>query len=127
MQKLNEKSHTPKLGLVISYFGNSVAVEAESGQVFQCHLHRNQELPVVVDQVEWALEGETGVIISIKPRRSLLARGEGHGKMKRIAANIDALVIVMAPPPVFSDYLVDRYLVAAELLHLQPILVLNKA
>lgn len=115
-------------GLVISYFGSSVAVETDDGQVFQCHLRRNQELPVVGDRVEWLAEGkEMGVITAILPRRSLLSRGDAHGKVKAIAANLDALVIVMAPPPIFSEHLVDRYLVAAELLAIQPIVVLNKA
>jgi ribosome biogenesis GTPase len=114
-------------GLVISYFGNSVAVEAENGQVFQCHLRRNQDLPVVGDKVCFELgQGETGTIITIEPRRSLLARGDNRGKSKPIAANIDAIVIVMSPPPIFSEYLVDRYLIASELLHIPPILVLNK-
>lgn len=114
-------------GLVISYFGNSVAVEAEDGQVFQCHLHRNQELPVVGDKVIWHLEtGNSGVITEILERKSLLVRGAGRGKSKAIAANIDACIVVMAPPPIFSDYLVNRYLVASELLGIEPIIVLNK-
>ena len=128
MQKQsNHNPATSERGLVISYFGNSVAVEAEDGQVFQCHLRRNQELPVVGDYVHWEKEGDTtGIVTGITPRRSLLARGDNRGKMKPIAANIDAIVIVMAPPPIFSEYLIDRYLVAAELLKIQPILVLNK-
>src|SRR5688572_8186016 len=103
MQKDIQKNHPlENQGLVISYFGNSVAVEAEDGQVFQCHLRRNQELPVVGDYVNWQLEkGETGKITGIKTRRSILARGDGRGKMKPIAANIDAILIVMAPPPIF--------------------------
>ncbi|HEX4045173.1 MAG TPA: ribosome small subunit-dependent GTPase A [Gammaproteobacteria bacterium] len=114
-------------GLVVSHFGAQVAVEAEDGQIFQCQLHRNQTLPVVGDQVAWELtQHETGVITAIMPRRSLLARGDGHGKMKPIAANIDLMVIVMAPPPIFSEYLIDRYLVAAELLKIEPMIVLNK-
>ena len=128
MQRSNENNEIkPKPGLVISYFGNSVAVEADDGQVFQCHLRRNQELPVVGDRVTWQLEkGDTGIILEIMPRQSLLARGDHKGKMKPIAANIDVIAIVMAPPPIFSEYLVDRYLVAAELLHIPAILVLNK-
>ena len=115
-------------GLVISYFGNSVAVEADDGQVFQCQLHRNQELPVVGDLVSWTLEKSgTGRIQGILPRRSLMSRGDGHSKQKPIAANVDHIVIVMAPPPVFSEYLVDRYLIAAELLKISPIVVMNKA
>lgn len=129
MPIVTEKPSLPeKLGLVVSYFGSSVAVEAEDGQVFQCHLHRNQELPVVGDRVKWQLEkGDTGTIQAILPRLSLLERGDSHGNMKPIAANIDILVIVMAPPPIFSEYLVDRYTVAAELLDIQPIILVNKA
>jgi len=126
MQKLTEQE-TEK-GLVVSYFGNSVAVETADGQVFQCHLRRNQELPVVGDRVIWQRQSEeAGVIIAIEERYSMLARGDGRqNKMKLIAANIDAVVIVMAPLPIFSEYLIDRYLIAAELLKIQPILVLNK-
>lgn len=130
MQKTNQNNKAPvQQGLVISYFGSSVAVEAEDGQVFQCHLRRNQELPVVGDRVEWQLDekANTGTILTILPRRTQLSRGDAHGNAKPIAANIDNLIIVMAPPPIFSAYLVDRYTVAAELLTIQPIIVMNKA
>ena len=111
---------TEQPGLVISYFGNSVAVEAADGQVFQCHLRRNQELPVVGDHVQWQLEKDnTGLIQSILPRRTVLSRGDARQKMKIIAANVDIIVIVMSPPPAFSAHLVDRYLVAAEVLNIR--------
>jgi ribosome biogenesis GTPase len=128
MSKHTEESlGAEQTGLVISYFGSSVAVEANDGQVFQCHLRRNQELPVVGDRVRWQAQADnTGIILSIEPRLTLLSRGDGRGQSKPIAANIDAMVVVMAPPPIFSEYLVDRYLIAAELLHIQPILVINK-
>lgn len=116
-----------KQGLVIAYFGNSVAVEADDGQVFQCHLRRNQELPVVGDQVMWQRgDSETGTIEEIVKRRSLLSRADERGKLKAIAANIDAILVVMAPPPIFSEFLIDLYLVAAELLNIPATLVLNK-
>jgi ribosome biogenesis GTPase len=116
-----------RTGLVISYFGNSVAVEAADGQVFQCHLKRNQPLPVVGDKVLWQIEKEnSAIIISIEPRRSILERGDVHGQKKPIAANVDVMAVVMAPLPVFSDHLIDRYLVAAEILNISPLLVLNK-
>src|SRR5262245_12179918 len=119
MSKFNQS----QLGLVISYFGSSVAVEAEDGQVFQCHLRRNQELPVVGDSVRF----ESGTVLSIEPRNTLLTRGDSRGKTRIIAANIDMILIVMSPPPIFSEYLIDRYLAAAELLKIQPVLVLNKS
>lgn len=89
-------------GLVVSYFGNSVAVEDAQGQVFPCHLRRNQDLPVVGDVVCFQLDHtQTGTIIQIEPRFSQLARGDGHGKVKPIAANINCMAIVMAPPAYF--------------------------
>lgn len=117
-----------KHGLVISYFGHSVAVETEDGQVVLCHLHRNQALPVVGDRVIWQFEkSDTGTIDRILPRRSILAKGTAKGDLKKpLAANVDDLVIVMSPAPVFSEYLVDRYLIAAELLQIRPVIVLNK-
>jgi ribosome biogenesis GTPase len=128
MSKPVKQSSTEERGLVISYFGSSVAVEVEDGQVFQCHLRRNQALPVVGDWVSFKPEAnQTGTVISIEPRRSLLSRGEHHGKSKAIAANIDTILIVMSPPPIFSEYLIDRYLIAAELLKIEPVLVINKA
>ncbi len=114
-------------GLIISYFGSSVAVEADDGQVIPCQLHRNQALPVVGDRVEWQLTAEhQGTVTRILPRRSELMRGDAHQHMQILAANVDCLVIVMAPPPVFSEYLLDRYLLAAELLQITPLIVLNK-
>lgn len=128
MSKANEpiqRQNEP--GIVISYFGNSVLVESQNGQVIPCHLKRNQTLPVVGDRVEWQWENdESGVILRIEERRSLLGKGGKNGKIKPIAANIDTILIVMAPPPIFSEYLIDRYLIAAELLHIQAVLVLNK-
>lgn len=121
-------SQSTQPGLVVSYFGSMVAVETAAKEIIHCHLRRNQELPVVGDQVEWSLEKEqnTGVIEQICPRRSVLLRSAGHGKTKPIAANIDQLIIVMAPPPIFAEYLIDRYLAAAELLSISAALIVNK-
>lgn len=129
MQNHNRK----KQGLVISYFGNSVdvLVDDEPHKVVHCHLRRNQPLPVVGDHVSFDYEQSntenTGVIIAIMPRHSLLERYQGRPvKMKPIAANIDFIMIVMAPPPIFAETLIDRYLIAAELLNIPAALVLNK-
>lgn len=114
-------------GLVISHFGSSVAVEAVDGQVFHCLLRRNQLLPVVGDRVKWQKkQSNQGVVISIENRHNLLAKGDGRGKTRPIAANIDVLAVVTAPPPIFSEYWLDRYLVASTLLQVPTIIVLNK-
>jgi ribosome biogenesis GTPase len=62
------------------------------------------------------------VVISHLPRKSLF-----YSKKKRlIAANVDAIIIVTAPLPIFSEYMIDRYLVAAENLQIRPVILLNK-
>lgn len=138
MQNHNRKQH----GLVISYFGSSVAVlvddekasqslQPPASKIIQCHLRRNQALPVVGDRVLFTYEKEgeevSGVIISIEPRRSLLEKHDARpDKKKPIAANIDIIMVVMAPPPILAEYLIDRYLVAAELLNIQAAIVVNK-
>lgn len=129
MPKKMEKSHArDNQGLVISYYGSTVSVEIADGRVIPCHLRRNQELPVVGDEVSWLPEAEdgSGIVTGILPRRTMLARADARGRLKPIAANIDLLVIVM-PPPLLSTHLVDRYLAAAELLKIEPVIVINKA
>jgi ribosome biogenesis GTPase len=104
-------------------------VETADGRVVPCHLRRNQELPLVGDEVSWQPQvgDDSGIVLRILPRRSMLARADSRGRLKPIVANIDVLVIVMVPPPIFSIHMVDRYLAAAELLKIQPLLVVNKA
>lgn len=130
MPKNTEKSHaSDQQGLVISYYGSTVSVETADGREIPCHLRRNQELPVVGDEIYFELEAGSvsGIVKGILPRRTVLARADNRGRMKPIAANIDVLVIVMSPPPVFSADLVDRYLAAAELLGIESVLVVNKS
>lgn len=116
-----------QVGLVVAHFGHRITIETDAGESLQCHLRRNQKLPVVGDRVRFQADGhEAGVVLGIEPRRSVLSRGDPHGREKPLAANIDLLVIVMAPPPILSQDLVDRYTVAAELLKVTPLLVINK-
>ena len=62
------------------------------------------------------------------PTRScVLERPDNYGRLKPMAANIDQMLIVFACAPTPQPNLIDRYLVAAELLRVRPILVLNKA
>lgn len=125
---MTDKKNTTQAGLIIAYFGQTVAVEAADGRVIQCQLKRNQALPVVGDQVLFEEKADgSATIKSIEERKRLLYRGNGRGGSKPIAANIDYIVVVMTPAPVLSEYLIDRYFVAAELCQIEPMLVVNKA
>jgi ribosome biogenesis GTPase len=67
-----------------------------------------------------------GVIESVAPRKSLLSRRYGD-REQTIAANVDQAVIVASVVlPIFKPHLVDRYLVAASIGGLYPIICINK-
>jgi ribosome biogenesis GTPase len=72
------------------------------------------------------LQGISGIVEAVHPRQSVLTRPDFYDGIKPVAANIDQIVIVSAVLPEFSTNLVDRYLVAAEHVEIQPLLVLNK-
>jgi ribosome biogenesis GTPase len=79
-----------------------------------------------------------GMILSRKPRRTVLARPEPRSQKRRgqydddifekvIAANMDTLVIVAAVArPEIRRGLIDRFLIAAERGKLQPVMLVNK-
>ncbi len=67
-----------------------------------------------------------GVVIAVEARHSVLARPDFNGRIKAVAANIDQMLIVTSPIPEFNEGLIDRYLVAAELSHIEPVLIVNK-
>ncbi|HZL99119.1 MAG TPA: ribosome small subunit-dependent GTPase A, partial [Planctomycetota bacterium] len=83
------------------------------------------------DRVSVVVEGDEGVIESVAPRSNYLARPVGssgrRSKSQVIAANIDRLLVVAAlDDPPFRPGLVDRFLVAAAMQEIHPVLVLNK-
>jgi ribosome biogenesis GTPase len=125
---LSEKRDgTEREGTVVAHFGAVVHVEDDAGAIYRCHLRKNQDPVITGDRVLWHPEKDnTGIVITYLPRKSLLSRPESSHRSKLIAANIDAIVIVVAPPPNFSEHLLDRYLVAAENVQVPSIILLNK-
>lgn len=115
-------------GLVIAHLGKSVSVETDRGTILLCHGSRRLETPVVGDRVvlEPAPAGDTARIVQILPRRSLLNRPEGPGKLRPFAANLDLLLVVVAPEPPVDLLLVDQYLAVCEQLGIETRLLLNK-
>lgn len=119
-------------GLIISHFGRQVEVEALDGDcagtLYRCHLRTNMDALVTGDRVVWRAGAKgVGVVVASQPRHSLLARPDSHlHQPKPVAANVDRIVIVIAPEPQPFANLIDRYLVAAEAVDIQPLLLLNK-
>jgi len=130
-------------GLVIQHYGKTLNIEdTETGTIFRCTIRQNLGSIVCGDKVVWQKihfkdnnkstqninNGAIfeGVVVAIMQRASLLARPDPYGKKKSIAANIDQILIITSPLPQLNKRLIDRYLVAAEVNHIPPIIVLNK-
>lgn len=115
-------------GTVVVRHGSSLVVRDAENHLVPCDLRQNLGYPVCGDQVVWYPIGiGRGVVSAVLPRRSLLVRPDYVGREKPLAANVDCLAVVLAPEPAPSFYLIDQYLVAAAVLGLAPLLVINKS
>ncbi|MFA5626799.1 MAG: small ribosomal subunit biogenesis GTPase RsgA [Thiohalomonadaceae bacterium] len=115
-------------GLLIANYGAAADVASINGDIYRCHLRQNLPLLVAGDRVAWQeiTAENTGIIIALLPRHSLLSRPDALGQPHPLAANVDQILIVTAPRPIYSTDLIDQYLVAAESTGITPLIVLNK-
>lgn len=119
-------------GLVLAHLGREVEVETGDGELYRCHFRTNLEQLVAGDRVVWRPvpaddNGRRGVITALESRETVLRRPDPYGHLKPVAANLDRVLVTFAPLPAPSTVLLDRYLVAAELSGITPVLLLNKA
>lgn len=117
-------------GVIVARFGAQVIVEGEDGSHAgirqRCHLRTHLSHLVCGDRVTWQPGAEQGLVTADLPRGSVLERPDSRGLLRAMAANIDRMVIVIAPQPEPFANLIDRYLVVAETAGITPILLLNK-
>jgi len=120
-------------GLVTAHFGKQVEVESVSDSLHptrqRCHFRANLDSLITGDRVVWRASTKadhTGVVIARLNRHSELARPDNRGQLRPVAANIDQIFIVLATAPQTPLGLIDRYLIAAETIQIQPIIVINK-
>lgn len=118
-------------GLIIAHYGQQLDVEALEGEhkgtVVRCFVRANIDSLVTGDRVVWRPgKSETGVIVARCERDNLLQRPDNFGAVKPVAANIDHIILVIAPEPEPHDNLIDRYLVASETTDIPAVILLNK-
>jgi ribosome biogenesis GTPase len=119
-------------GLVVCRYKEHFEIEAlegdDKGTIHNCVARANLGSLVAGDKVIWrAGSDQTGVIETRLDRHSILERPDNFGNLKAVAANITQMLIVIACEPEPQINLIDRYLVAAELMNIRPVIVLNKA
>jgi ribosome biogenesis GTPase len=114
-------------GRVVVRHGAHLAVEDDARRVWHCLFRQNLGEVVCGDRVVWQSTGsDQGVVIARLDRSSVLSRPDYGGRDKALAANLSRIVVVTAPKPEPSDYLIDQYLVAAEHVGIPALIALNK-
>ncbi len=113
-------------GLVVETQRRHFLVQDESHVTTRCIAKGRDQSIACGDQVAFTLERDgAGIIESVSPRTSLFYRADQF-KQKVVAANVTQVVCVIAPDPVYSPGLLDRWLMAAEAAQVGAIIVVNK-
>jgi ribosome biogenesis GTPase len=125
-------------GRVIRVHGLVCIVQTEDGRTHPCHVRRllkslaieGRNVVTVGDRVWFRPAGSAGaegLIEKVEARRGVITRGYRH-RQHIIAANVETVLVVSAfAEPALRLSLIDRYLVAAEIGGVRPVIVLNKA
>ena len=112
-------------GLVVAAHGRQVMIETPEGRRVLCLTRGKKSDLVVGDHVHWQATGDGGVIEQLLPRSNLLFR-QDEWRTKSFAANLDQLLVLVAPDPVFSESQLTRALIAAQAAGIPTTIGLNK-
>jgi ribosome biogenesis GTPase len=125
-------------GRVVRIHGLLSFVQTDDGRTYPCHVRRllkslaieGRSVITVGDRVWFrpaGAGGGEGLIEKVETRQGVITRGYRH-RQHIIAANVDTVIIVSAfAEPGLKLSLIDRYLVAAEMGGVRPVIVFNKA
>ena len=125
--RLHEQLGPEQRGTLVRYYGKEAVIEADEGQTYRCRLRQHLGTLAAGDRVTFQTQdARHGVIVAVLPRTTVVGRPDKQGQMKPVAANVEQMMVVIAPQPLWSLDLLDSYLVAGETLGIVPIIVLNK-
>lgn len=114
-------------GLVISCFGRQVLIETTTQELLTCSFRQGLQGLVAGDKIIWQnLAENQPVVIAKIQRTSELSRPNKQNQERAVAANIQQVIIVIAPTPLVTWPLLDSYLVMCEQLGLEAVILLNK-
>lgn len=103
----------------------ALVINTESGEQQACFFARKFK-PICGDYVEIQANKNEYLITQILPQTNVFARANHKGLRQNIAANVDNQIIVVAVAPEPTRDLINRYLIAAHLCGMNPIIVFNK-
>ncbi|EQD63465.1 GTPase EngC, partial [mine drainage metagenome] len=114
---------------VIGAFGRRVSLRLADGREFPGRpLGRGLSI-VCGDTVRCRLDERHAEVhvLEVLPRRTALYRSNARGGAEPVLANLERLLVVIAPLPEPDLFVADRYLAAAESAGIEAVLVINKA
>jgi ribosome biogenesis GTPase / thiamine phosphate phosphatase len=113
-------------GLVVETQRRHFLVDQGAGDTLRCIAKGRDQSIACGDQVTYITERDGGgVIESVAERTSLFYRADEF-KQKVVAANVTQVVCVIAPDPIYSPALLDRWLLAADAADVRAVIVVNK-
>jgi ribosome biogenesis GTPase / thiamine phosphate phosphatase len=110
---------------VVCAFGKYSQVRLEDGRVLTATPRGKRFEAVCGDLISVSLHGLDAVIEKIHPRTNSLFR-QDEVRTKVFAANVDAILFMVAADPHYSDVLLGRALIAAHVANIPLVIVLNK-
>ncbi len=113
----------------MSAFGKRLVVEDDGGRQWPAFVARRGLRVVCGDRVTFGPAGNDAevAVTGRLPRDNELTRPDRRGRVEVLAANIDRIVVVVAPEPPTDPFVTDRYLAAAETMDCDAVVVMNKA
>lgn len=113
-------------GVVLSVTRRHISICDQDETIHLGKAAKRELEPIVGDNVEFEFKRGAAVIQSILPRQNNLRRCY-FGKEKSLATNLDLLLILAAPPPLWNPTFIDRAYAAALSEHIPCALILNKS
>jgi ribosome biogenesis GTPase / thiamine phosphate phosphatase len=114
---------------VVESFGRRVIVQTDAGERLPAELF-GKRLAVVCGDAVWvrpARDSQDAVrVVTVVPRKSLLARTDSRGRTESLAANLSLLGVLLAPNPPPDPFVIDRYLAAASYAGIAAVVIMNK-
>jgi ribosome biogenesis GTPase len=116
---------TANEALVVAAHGRHVLIQTADGRRLIAHPRGKRGESVVGDCVRWLASGDEAVVEAVLPRRNLMFRQDAW-RTKSFAANLDAVLVLVAADPPFSERMVARALIAAHSAGVPAWVALNK-
>ena len=118
----------PLTATVIASFGKTLLIETAAGELLRAKLAKRRLGAVCGDHVSYQqTQDDEASVTDVQPRSSVVERGDFRGRPKPLAANVDQLLVTVAPEPVPQPLLIDRCLIGAELSGISATLLRTKA